>query len=262
MSERTRRDVLSWMAVATTAGGLLGCGGGSSSTGGADAAGGARLDGGRDDAGRADAGRDPDADLADAAPPDRGAADAASDTGAADAARADAAPPATCDPTRPDAQGPFFQAGAPARTQLAADDEPGDALEISGVVRGPDCAPLAGALLDVWQADVNGDYHDAGADYRLRGQVVTDAEGRYAFRSIVPGRYPLGGSTRPAHVHFMVSHPGHRPVTTQMYFAGDPFLAPDDPCTAGCDSGDPARIVELTDRAGVMTGTFDITLGA
>lgn len=200
------------------------------------------------DSGLADAGLEPDAGFE----PDAGAADA----GAADAG--------ACEVTPADAKGPFHRPGAPSRTALASELEPGDRLEITGVVLGPDCgAPLAGALLDVWQADAAGRYDTLSADYRLRAIMMTDQDGRFGFTTVRPGNYPDANGIRPAHIHFTVSHPGYSPVTTQMYFRGDPYLAPVDSCR-GCSSDEPSLIVALTeeDRGGVrwLTGHFRIVL--
>ncbi|HEY7529193.1 MAG TPA: twin-arginine translocation pathway signal protein [Gemmatimonadota bacterium] len=174
----------------------------------------------------------------------------------------------SCEPTTADVEGPFYVAGAPSRTSLAGPDEPGDRIVIRGRVLGPDCrTPLPNALLDVWQADAEGSYHSAEEEYRLRGALRTDREGRYEFASVMPGRYPLvpGSSTgfRPAHIHFTVGSPGHVPLTTQLYFEGDPFLAPKDACGEMCRSDDPGRIIELVKAdAGParFAGTFDIVL--
>ena len=85
-------------------------------------------------------------------------------------------------------------------------------MELSGLVLTRACRPVAGALVDLWQADDNGEYDNKG--FRLRGHVFTDAGGRYAFRTIMPGLYP--GRTRHYHVKVQASH---RPVlTTQFYF--------------------------------------------
>ncbi|MCB9555792.1 MAG: hypothetical protein H6707_06775 [Deltaproteobacteria bacterium] len=170
-----------------------------------------------------------------------------------------------CTPTQSDVLGPFHLQGAPFRAALAQAAEPGRPIEIAGQVFTGDCrTPLSGAVLDIWQADAQGNYHDAQQNYRLRGQIKTDAQGRYSFSSIWPGRYPEAGSYRPAHIHMIVSMPAHAPLTTQMYFAGDPFLGQKDPCFPGCRSADPARIVTMTSQvqAGrtVETGTFDIVL--
>jgi catechol 1,2-dioxygenase len=151
-----------------------------------------------------------------------------------------------CKPTGSDVLGPFHVEGAPFRTQIAEETEIGDLLDIDGVVFGPDCkTPLKDAIVDVWHADDRGIYHDASSAFRLRGQMKTDSEGRYGFSSIRPGHYPLGDSLRPRHVHFIISYPGYAPLTTQLYFAGDPYLQPNDPCGTGCKSGDPTHIVAL-----------------
>jgi catechol 1,2-dioxygenase len=170
----------------------------------------------------------------------------------------------SCALTGSDVRGPFHISGAPQRTRLAGDDEPGEAMVIEGTVFGPDCqTPVAGALLDVWQADAEGSYHEAGQDYRLRGQMMTDEQGKYRFETIRPGHYPLGGSMRPAHIHFTITRPGFRPLTTQLYFKGDPHLAPNDPCRTSCNSGDPTLIIELQEVSGEgvqWAGVFDIVL--
>lgn len=164
-----------------------------------------------------------------------------------------------CNPTGSDIRGPFHQAGAPERTVLAGPEEAGRRIMIEGRVYEPGCtAPIAGALLDVWHADENGAYHN-GREYRLRGQMISGEDGAYRFETILPGNYPLGASMRPAHIHFTVTKPGYRPLTTQLYFAGDPHLSPDDPCTS-CNSGDPTLIIDLN-RAGEQShGVFDIVL--
>lgn len=169
-------------------------------------------------------------------------------------------PPKACTVTGADIKGPFHQPGAPARTILAGPQESGQRIVIEGRIYGPDCAsPVAQALLDVWHADANGDYHN-GTEYRLRAQMTTDADGFYRFETIRPGHYPLGNSMRPAHIHFTISKPGYVPVTTQLYFADDPYLKPNDPCGT-CNSGDPTLVIALTAGAEHALGVFDIILG-
>ena len=162
-----------------------------------------------------------------------------------------------CSLTTSDALGPFFSAGAPIREQIAGDQEPGEPLRIEGRLYDVnDCrTPLSGWGLDIWQADSNGDYYDGPAtDYRLRGRLVTDTDGRFSFETIKPGNYALGNSFRPAHIHFRVYSPaGAISVTSQLYFEGDPYLSPADPCgPPDCFSDDPARIIPL---APTMIGT-------
>lgn len=177
------------------------------------------------------------------------------------AGRALGAFPNRCAPTEPDIQGPFYAAGAPRRTLLAASTEKGERLRIRGRVLAADCTtPLAGALLDVWQADADGNYHDAAEQYRLRAQILTDTRGRYEFETIRPGNYRLEGGWRPAHIHFTVSAPDHRPVTTQLYFRGDRYLAPHDACGDECHSNDPHRIVALEPEGSLRSARFEIVL--
>ncbi len=155
-----------------------------------------------------------------------------------------------CKVTNSDVLGPFYIPSAPERTIIAARDEPGDPLTVRGRVLAAGCStPLRHALLDVWQADANGVYHDQKDDFRLRGQILTDDTGSFEFASIVPGRYKLDAGYRPAHIHFIIGHPQHQPLTTQLYFTGDPYLSPKDGCGDECDSSDPGRIVALTKAA-------------
>ena len=84
----------------------------------------------------------------------------------------------------------------------------------------------------------------------------------YAFDTILPGAYKLGDSFRPAHIHFMVSAAGFRPIVTQLYFSGDRYLQPNDPCGV-CASGDRTLIIDLSaGAAGVKQGNFGIVLAS
>ncbi|GAC1596126.1 MAG: catechol 1,2-dioxygenase [Acidimicrobiales bacterium] len=147
-------------------------------------------------------------------------------------------------------QGPFHIPGAPtlqAPYKLPRRaDEPGDLLVVSGTVHGTDGGPLPGAELDMWQAtgDLPGKYsnvHPGLPDFNLRGRFVTDDQGQFSVETVVPAQYEirkngptgelfelLGRSAwRPAHLHFKVSHPDHRTLTTQLFFNDDQYLASD-----------------------------------
>ena len=182
-----------------------------------------------------------------------------------------------CLPTAANVLGPFYRAAAPARAKLADPGETGEVLVVSGTVYGPDCrTPLPGALLDVWQANSAGLYDiDKPANltdrtqFRLRGRLLTDAQGRYEIETIVPGRYPIppglpgleqyAGRMRPAHIHFIVMHPLYGPLTTQLYFKGDPYLSQD-------PWAKPSLAIELRskalDKTKRLEGTFNIVLAA
>lgn len=96
--------------------------------------------------------------------------------------------------------------------------------------------PVAGALVEVWQANAGGRYRHAKEGYIAPldpnfggcGRMITDAEGRYEFRSVQPGPYPWPNGPndwRPAHIHFSVFGAGFaQRLITQMYFEGDPLI--------------------------------------
>ena len=137
----------------------------------------------------------------------------------------DEPPPLACAPTADNIEGPFFKAGAPHRAQLADARTGGVAMYLAGRVLGADCRALAGATLDVWQADARGAYDLRG--WNLRGRLTTDAHGAWSVSSILPGRYLNGSRYRPRHVHLKLTAPGHRALTTQLYFPGDEYNAGD-----------------------------------
>jgi protocatechuate 3,4-dioxygenase beta subunit len=95
---------------------------------------------------------------------------------------------------------------------------------------------VPGALVEVWQANAGGRYRHVRDGYRAPldpnfggcGRCLTDAEGRYAFRTIMPGAYPWPNGVndwRPAHIHFSVfGHGFAQRLITQMYFEGDPSI--------------------------------------
>jgi catechol 1,2-dioxygenase len=256
-----RRSLIRYLSFGSVAVAAVGSGCGDDPVGALDAAdAGGRTDAlvGLDAGGAQDARLD--ASASDSSGPDMGLADVE----VADFGPGPDAGPVSCEPTPPDVTGPFFRAGAPSRTSLVDAAEPGDRLEISGVVLDPDCVtPLDGAVIDVWQADASGVYDTDSVEYRLRALLSSDAQGGFAFTSVRPGNYPDAGGMRPAHVHFTVTRPGYRPVTTQLYFRGDPYLAPNDSCTV-CNSDEEGLIIELNQetREGVTwwVGEFRIVL--
>jgi protocatechuate 3,4-dioxygenase beta subunit len=113
----------------------------------------------------------------------------------------------------------------------------------------PECAPLAGALVEVWQADARGDYTQVTAGKKddpgclLRASLTTDAGGRYRFQTIVPGEYP----GRPRHIHYRVSAKGHVTLVTQLYFTPE----------RGIPEG---LVVKMAREDGAFAASFDVTL--
>jgi len=165
------------------------------------------------------------------------------------------APTPTCGKTTaPNIEGPFFKVDSPERSELREAGTTGTLLRLTGTVYGPDCAPLAGALLDFWQADETGAYDSV--TFLYRGHQFTDSEGRYELLTIIPGRYLNGATYRPAHLHVKAAGQGTMLLTTQLYFEGDPYNATD-------PFIEPSLIMALTDEgSGSMVATFDFVLPA
>jgi catechol 1,2-dioxygenase len=144
-------------------------------------------------------------------------------------------------------EGPLYVSGAPISDGFARMDDgtqQGDTVIITGVVKDEQGNPLPGAVVDIWHADLKGRYSyfdQTQSDYNLRRRIVTDENGRYTARSIVPSGYgcPPDGSTqqllnllgrhgqRPAHIHYFISKPGYRHLTTQINVAGDEYTYDD-----------------------------------
>ena len=123
-------------------------------------------------------------------------------------------------------EGPFYKRGAPNRSVLVAPGDKGERLALGGRVMSTSCEPIGDAVIDIWQADARGGYDLDG--FRFRGALTTDAQGRWQVRTIIPGRYLNGNRYRPAHLHIKLRAKGYRPLTTQLYFEGDPYNEGDD----------------------------------
>ncbi|HLP49628.1 MAG TPA: T9SS type A sorting domain-containing protein [Chitinophagales bacterium] len=170
---------------------------------------------------------------------------------------------ADCNPTTLDyyGQGPFYTANAPviANSQLAAQNEAGTRLIISGVVRTLDCSQLIpNTLIDIWHANDAGAYDNTG--YNLRGITYSNAQGFYAFETILPGKYLNGPSYRPRHIHFKIAPPGFATLTTQLYFEGDTSIPADAAASLTTGTYNAShRIIPITmNGEGKYEGTWDI----
>ncbi|SFC19602.1 dioxygenase [Streptomyces aidingensis] len=133
------------------------------------------------------------------------------------------------------------------------EDEPGEPMLFTGRVTDLDGAPLAGVLVDMWQAGNDGTYSGFVGDApegNLRARLHTGEDGTFTVRTIRPAPYriPDSGPTgellgmlgrhtwRPAHFHFILTADGREPLTTQLYFRGDPWLDEGDVVGAVKDS--------------------------
>ena len=141
--------------------------------------------------------------------------------------------------------GPFYREGARdeafganiARTE-------GEPALIHGRLVNEHNAPVAGALIEVWETANNGMYEGQDPNQpesNLRGKFRSGPNGEYAFRTIKPTSYPIPSDgpvgkmlhatgrhpMRPAHVPFMIDAPGYDTLTTALYSAGDPYVDSD-----------------------------------
>jgi catechol 1,2-dioxygenase len=150
--------------------------------------------------------------------------------------------------------GPYYKAGAPILNERPAtlpmrENEPGQPMFYRFSVTNPDGDAVPAALLDVWHSTNDGIYSfynpRVADEYLLRGRIYADDKGELEFRSIKPVPYqvpsdgPVGDllnhklgrhSWRPAHLHVLITADGYVPLTTQLYFDGDPYLDSDS-CT-------------------------------
>ena len=114
---------------------------------------------------------------------------------------------------------------AQAPISLLPAGEPGTPLQVDGRILGP-AGPIANAALYVYQTDATGIYSNAERDDntkpRLKARFATDAQGRFAFSTIMPGQYPRSGP--PAHIHVEVTPPGRAMQQFEVVFEGDSRL--------------------------------------
>ena len=189
-------------------------------------------------------------------------------------------------------EGPLYVAGAPVEKGYArlddGSDTAGQTLVMHGTVYGADGKPVPNATVEVWHANTKGFYShfDPTGEqqpFNMRRTIVTDAQGRYKFQSIVPVGYgcPPDGPTqallnqlgrhgnRPAHIHFFVGAEGHRKLTTQINIDGDPLVFDD--FAYATREGLVPPLVERTDEASIQANglqgpfteiVFDIRLSA
>ena len=163
--------------------------------------------------------------------------------------------------------GPFHVADAPVRPNGAniCLDMKGEPLVVRGRVRDAERRPIAGAKLDVWQANEEGfyDVQQKGLqpEFSLRGVFRTEVDGSYWFRAVKPKFYPIPADDpvgqllkrlgrhpyRPAHLHYIVEAEGFAPVTTHIFVPDDPYI--DSDAVFGVKKSLLAEFVKRDDRA-------------
>ena len=143
--------------------------------------------------------------------------------------------------------GPFHVADAP-ELEMGSDiclDQKGEPMLVEGRILDTRGNPVAGAKLDVWQANDEGfyDVQQKGIqpDFNLRGVFRTSTDGTYWFRGVKPKYYPIPGDGpvgrmlaalgrhcyRPAHLHYIISAEGYKSLTTHIFDPDDPYIHSD-----------------------------------
>lgn len=136
-----------------------------------------------------------------------------------------------------DIEGPYYRKNPPERRNYRRDDEKQRVLILMGRVYDQNGEPVPNARIDFWHADENGDYDTesdemlfygqqtttVGKTVEIEGEQVKLKSGLYRLNSIRPGQYLNGDQYRPAHIHAKVWIDGAVVLTTQLYFADDPY---------------------------------------
>ena len=177
-------------------------------------------------------------------------------------------------------EGPLYVAGAPETVGFTRMDDGSEegkipTLIIDGTVKDTEGNLIEGAKVEIWHANSLGNYSffdKSQSDFNLRRSVITTADGQYTALTTMPVGYgcPPQGTTqfvldklgrhgnRPSHVHYFVTAPGFRKLTTQFNIEGDQYLW-DDFAFATRD-GLVATAVDVTDEAEIerrgLTGAF------
>jgi len=171
--------------------------------------------------------------------------------------------------------GPFHLPDAP-ELPLGSDiclDQKGEPMVIRGRILGIDGQPVAGAKIDVWQANDEGfyDVQQKGIqpDFNLRGVFRTNAAGEYWFKGVKPKFYPIPQDGpvgtllnalgrhpyRPAHLHYIVSAEGFQTLTTHIFDPDDPYINSD--AVFGVKASLMARFQRIDDAAEQAANGYD-----
>ena len=186
-------------------------------------------------------------------------------------------------------EGPLYVAGAPesvgfARMDDGSESDTLDTLYIEGVVKDTDGNVIEGAKVEIWHANGLGTYSffdKRQSEFNLRRTILADKAGHYLAQTTMPVGYgcPPEGTTqallnklgrhgnRPSHVHYFVSAPGYRKLTTQFNIEGDQYLwddfafaTRDGLVAVAVDVTDPAELQRLGASAPVKYISFNVEL--
>ena len=186
-------------------------------------------------------------------------------------------------------EGPLYVAGAPesvgfARMDDGSESDTLDTLYIEGVVKDTEGNVIEGAKVEIWHANGLGTYSffdKRQSEFNLRRTIIADNAGHYLAQTTMPVGYgcPPEGTTqallnklgrhgnRPSHVHYFVSAPGYRKLTTQFNIEGDQYLwddfafaTRDGLVAVAVDVTDPAELERLGASAPVKYISFNVEL--
>jgi protocatechuate 3,4-dioxygenase beta subunit len=166
------------------------------------------------------------------------------------------APRAQRAPTTQTSIGIFYRSGAPEAGSLWREGDTGERLALQGRVLDTAGRPVTGARVELWHADAAGSVDEI----RYRATRRSDAHGRFAVRTVLPGHIPMARYNSvfaPRHVHVVVTHPAHPRLVSLIFFKGDAFLS---------DSPYPELAIALERSRGeagvVLVGGVELVLGA
>ncbi len=149
------------------------------------------------------------------------------------------------DATESTVLGPFYVEGAPEMkmgVNIAKPGTPGEPCAVSGTVKDMKGKPVAGAVMDIWEAQGDGFYDVQKPDgFNARARFRTGADGKYWFRCVKPTSYPVPHDgpvgkmltatgrhpMRPGHLHFKIAAPGFDTLVTHLFVKGDEYLDSD-----------------------------------
>ncbi|MEM9545708.1 MAG: hypothetical protein AAGA77_07030 [Bacteroidota bacterium] len=152
----------------------------------------------------------------------------------------------------------------------------GTIADLKGTIFNIDGEVVPNAEVLIWQTDDRGIYdHPEAArmmglknvkldpNFQYWGKTISDKDGNYYFKTIVPKPYLIGNFQRPAHIHFQVLHDGYKYLTTELHFPNDQYLD-GDPVTEDLDENEHkllmARITEPSEGTEVKEIFFNIVL--
>ena len=144
-------------------------------------------------------------------------------------------------------EGPLYRENAPFQrtpAKLCSVEESEQPMVMEGKILSVDGKPIPNAIVDVWQANEQGDYENEDPnqeDYNLRARIIVDDEGSYQFTSVIPGGYEIGKggpvgeflkkigrhAWRPGHIHFKIEAEGYKTLTTMLFIPNDPWIDSD-----------------------------------